>query len=284
MDYHIIGMGPVGLLLATLLKDEGHQVTLISRQTLTSPIKELVKINAQGQQHHYQIHQTTWDQLDSTGIQTVLICTKAQDAYDAFQRSPKTANKIFLNNGMGPQQLAWEQQSRTVYWGSNTHGCYIDKAGLLVHAGEGTLLVGSPNRITPVLTLASCFQWSVNIEQILWNKLSINALINPLTLKYDCMNGDLLNNEQAIEWMEKLGRELDVLRVSKQVFDTPSFDMAIKVAKATKNNWSSTIQDVRANKRTELDFICTYAQRTAQSLRIKTPALDAILDELRPFL
>lgn len=284
MDYHIVGMGPVGQLLATLLIDNGQQVTLISRNTLESPFKEQIKIGLSGIETRYQIPQTTWEHIDPSEINTILICTKAQDAYNAFQYSPTAANKIFLNNGMGPQQSAWERQNRTVYWGSNTHGCYIEESGKLIHAGEGSLLVGSPNRITPVLTLPPCFQWSANIEQILWNKLAINALINPLTLKFDCKNGELLENDQALEWMKKLGDEMDQLRIAKRLFDVSSFELAARVAQATANNWSSTVQDVKLNKRTELDFICTYAQRTAQSMRLKTPALDAILDELRPFL
>ena len=284
MDYHIIGTGPVGQLLATLLIDEGYQATLISRKSGVDPVKETIKLDPLGKQTRYLIRQTTWKELRSKEVHTLLICTKAQDAFDAFERSPKTANKIFLNNGMGPQQSAWVQQKRTVYWGSNTHGSYINATGQLVHAGEGSLIVGSPNRISPVLSLPSCFQWSANIEQILWDKLAINALINPLTLKFDCKNGDLLTNNKAIDWMEKLGHEIDEIRKAKQVFNSTSFEMALQVAKATANNWSSSVQDMRLNKRTELDFICTYAQRTAQSMRIKTPALDAILDELRPFL
>ena len=54
-------------------------------------------------------------------------------------------------------------------------------------------------------------EWASDIDQHRWAKLTVNAIINPLTVIYDCRNGELLKNPEAIELMNAMHKEASAL-------------------------------------------------------------------------
>lgn len=97
-------------------------------------------------------------------------------------------------------------------------------------------------------------------------KLAVNAVINPLTVLFDCHNGELLENFYIAQTMRVVLWEVSrVLCALPEVAGVPGreirfsaerlYDVVIKVARATADNWSSMLQDVRNGKQTEIDYI-----------------------------
>lgn len=97
-------------------------------------------------------------------------------------------------------------------------------------------------------------------------KLAVNAVVNPLTVLFDCRNGELLNNFYIVQTMRVVLWEVSqVLCALPEIASAPGrevrfsaerlYDVVIKVIRATGDNWSSMVQDVRNGKQTEVDYI-----------------------------
>lgn len=93
----------------------------------------------------------------------------------------------------------------------------------------------------------------------LWEKLAVNAGINATTALSRVENG-ALGDSPATEIAEAAARE--TARVARQeginLSDGETIDVLRRVVNATADNSSSMLQDVRAEKRTEIDAINGY--------------------------
>jgi len=90
-----------------------------------------------------------------------------------------------------------------------------------------------------------------------WEKIFVNAAINPFGALTGLRNGDLLTIPQlkdamsvtileGIKVAEKLG-----ININRQ----NSIEKAFNVAKMTAKNKNSMLQDIEKRKRTEIDYI-----------------------------
>ncbi|KAH0607454.1 uncharacterized protein H6S33_002488 [Morchella sextelata] len=110
-------------------------------------------------------------------------------------------------------------------------------------------------------------------------KLAVNAVINPLTVMYDCRNGELLENFHITLTMRLLLQEVSaVLCALPELAGVAGretrfaaerlYDVVVRVARATGENWSSMVQDVRGGKQTEVDYINGWVVRRARELGV----------------
>lgn len=97
-------------------------------------------------------------------------------------------------------------------------------------------------------------------------KLAVNAVVNPLSVLFDCRNGELLDNFYIVQTMRVVLWEVSrVLCALPEIAGVPGrevrfsaerlYDVVIRVTRATADNWSSMVQDVRNGKQTEIDYI-----------------------------
>jgi len=121
-------------------------------------------------------------------------------------------------------------------------------------------------------------QWDQNIVSRQWEKLAINCAINPLTVLFDCHNGDLLSYPQATKLMSRISEEVHHLINQISLTKAPSalFERASSVAKDTAKNTSSTLQDVRRGNPTEIAYFNGYVAEQAIEHDIKLPCNTAI--------
>jgi len=124
-------------------------------------------------------------------------------------------------------------------------------------------------------------EWVEDVESILWEKLLVNAAINPLTALFNCPNGRLALDPtlQAI-LRDIVAEALPLVRPHGVKL---SLDEAIArvetVCRATAENISSMLQDIRRGKRTEIDFINGAVVREGERLK-QPPPLNRLLTAL----
>ena len=151
-----------------------------------------------------------------------------------------------------------------------------------------------------------------NLQLTMRRKLAVNAVINPLTGILNCRNGDLFSHQPARRILHQVCREvsyvfamqhqsqIDTWLSEKNVDPTtvaiPAFPKALssealeeevlRVVKLTKGNISSTLQDTRRGRPTEIEFIIGYLENIGHELGIDTPALSMLrnLVDLKYFL
>ena len=253
--WHILGAGAIGTLVAFKLSEQRRVFTLMGRVT-----------------HNDSRHFTDLDNVqqhligvERDAIDYLVICTKSTQALDAFTSIESRLNPqsivICLFNGLGAQQVIQERANCPVFFATTTEGVSKIAPGHYAYKGAGETVVD--NLILEHIAedeLPSLFKVVDNIEERLMNKLVVNSLINPLTVLFDCLNGQLLSNAKAMALMQVLADEI-ALWLSTYLRDTSAGELlklTAAVAKATANNSSSMRQDIASRMVSEIDFINGY--------------------------
>ncbi len=281
LPIHILGSGAMACLWASYFNDQ-YQINFIRRSSNEKTFSFVVKPSNQT----IKGSAFTANSLINP-IERLIVATKAFDAQLAIRsvqhQLSENAQIILLQNGMGSQQsIAEEFTQYAVYACSSTEGAYKIDAHTLMHAGKGTNHIGAMNNKALKNELAQWLpgqhhQWHENIEPILWKKLIINCAINPLTLIYNCKNGELLKQAKIKQHMKDICHELDQL-LEKMPFNLPpAYDLAVDICQQTASNFSSMYQDGKHNNPTEIDFITGYVVTKCQEALIDCPENSKLL-------
>ncbi|KAL4885029.1 ketopantoate reductase PanE/ApbA C terminal-domain-containing protein [Aspergillus karnatakaensis] len=132
--------------------------------------------------------------------------------------------------------------------------------------------------LTPSLVAVAEPPSSVMLYQL--EKLAMNCVINPLTALMGCRNGELLYNYSFTRIMRLLLMEISsVICSMPELQSIPGIEsrfsperlrwMVTQLANKTEKNYSSMLQDLRANKTTEIEFLNGYIVRKGEELGIK---------------
>lgn len=145
-----------------------------------------------------------------------------------------------------------------------------------------------------------------DVQTVMYQKLVVNAVINPLTALMGCRNGDILctTTSQRIarkvcqeasqvfraqfaadarSWIKSLEdsghdtKNLPLQRVPHVLTKMMLEKEVIRVARLTGGNISSMLSDIRLGKSTEIDFINGYLLKLGQTFHVRMPATSTLL-------
>ncbi|MRI33508.1 2-dehydropantoate 2-reductase [Endozoicomonas sp. OPT23] len=290
-DWHILGAGSIGCLWASKLLQKQQQPTIIVRQQKYQNT-ELKLVELDGSTHCWPVKTATSHTLNQP-IERLLLCTKAQDAFEAISsvedHLTENCQIVLMQNGMGSQQqIAEAFEHYAVFAASTTEGAWLKEPLHVCHAGNGNTWFGPMNRKAKLLPCPAFSSLSESIipvsdiEEKLWDKLAINCAINGLTALYDCRNGALLETGQYRKRMLLLIEEVVTVRQALAVSSPESLqDIVEKVCIATAANHSSTCMDARHGRKSELAFINGYLINHAKQLNIKLTENLMLMRELK---
>ncbi len=97
----------------------------------------------------------------------------------------------------------------------------------------------------------------------MWRKLAVNCVINPLTALWNCPNGELRHHTDEIN---AICEEVAAV-IEREGYHTSADDLRYyveQVIDSTAENISSMLQDVRAMRHTEIDYITGYLLKRAR--------------------
>lgn len=111
-------------------------------------------------------------------------------------------------------------------------------------------------------------------------KLVVNSVLNPLTAILDNRNGSILHNFPLTRTMRLMLAETShVIRNLPELQSVPNVntrfgpqrleDLVVSVTQRTKDNISSMLADVRAGRRTEIEYINGYIVKRGEELGLK---------------
>lgn len=315
--WYIIGAGAIGCLWAYALKQAGHTVTVVVRAhhsdtiKAPSPTSQLISLSTIDKGlSHVDVYTLTANEVIAHNIviKHCIIATKAYDANDALAAiAPalsSSATVLSLCNGMGihdalQQQLQSHSKQIQLLLGVTSDGALLQQAFQLKHTGVGHTFIGhylqqehqqQEHHQQPNALLPSNFylQHSVldDIHSALWQKMLINCVINPLTLIYQCKNGELFNKSHHSE-IQALCDELSCIANSTssttgkyRISAATLFEAANKVALQTAANTSSMLKDAQLGRPLELEYINGYMVKLAQDNGIACPINKQLLSKL----
>lgn len=241
--------------------------------------------------------QVRWLRADDSP-QLILVTTKAGDTLAAISgvidRLPTDTPLVLFQNGLGSQQAVAEQwPERPILAASTTEGANRPESDLLVHAGTGDTWIGAltdaaTNHLDNVITLLQASGLSVhpenNILGRLWQKLVINAGINPYTALLDCPNGEIVSATLYRDTIDDLCRELsELMQAAGLGVHTPELlrQQIETVASKTARNTSSMRADVLHGRTTEIDFINGYVAQLGNNLGVATPVNQMLTERVQ---
>lgn len=298
MKIVIVGPGAIGLLLVGLLSRSRETVCLLDKKKDRS---ERLKKNG------VRLEGLTTLRLPSVNVSSDpgdfkdadfwLICVKSYDTKAAAKAIQpyvgRDACVVSLQNGLGNVELLAETFGAAhVIAGVTSMGATLIEEGVCRHAGEGETAFGRlDGALTVVLKdLRELFlkskisaKISRDVTSLVWSKLIMNVGINALSAILRLKNGPLTSYEGSRRLMKEAVQEAFKVAKRKRIklaFDDPLAKTAA-VCEATSENVSSMLADVLAGKKTEIDYLNGAIVRQADSLGIKAPANEFLVDVIK---
>lgn len=296
MKIDIIGGGALGLLYGGKLAAVGNEVRIwcrseqqslqinqqglyirsaeeVSDQHLNTPLIQVDTLS------HFV---DTWKQRPGNWV---FLMTKQRDVEEACTTSlaqlsqeslSETYGILCFQNGAGHVPLIrsilpeWR-----IYSVVTTEAAKRLTSNIVLHTGHGRTWMGESSKINQIdlsktvdvqkheNSLNQEFQkagfasvMSNDIEDNIYRKLLINAVINPLTALWRIPNGELLTSETRIELMKDLFLEgtavYDVYGIN---WNGDLWDQILDVCRSTSANTSSMLKDVLEGNPTEIRWI-----------------------------
>lgn len=303
MHYLLVGPGALGCLLYSLAsKGKGREdrITLLdyNRDRASCLAEKGITFESQAESFTVPVTATT-SPKDLGRIDVVLLCVKSYDVQGCIEfcapiLGPDTL-LVFLQNGishLNPQALGLDTP---VAYGTTTEGATLLGKGHVKHAGSGVTYLGllktgekGPGdallqKTAKMLECSGLLVFTTTtILTRLWAKLFINVGINALTATLDCPNGKLLVIPGAKERMAAAVEEACAIARAKSIdFVGDPLAMTCEVAEKTASNISSMLQDVRNERRTEIDAINGAISAMGVELGIPTPENHRLTAEIK---
>lgn len=288
LSWCIVGRGAIGLLASARLQLAGYRPELWLKQP--QPLQLTFTSINQQQQRLLLLPQPT-----NCLIARVLVPVKAYDVLNAVtQLAPvltPNAQLVISHNGIVPHQSLRQQlqPGQGLWFLSTSQAAYKPAADQVIHSGEGrsylaklTAAGKDDDDIVAAMTAAlGPLTVIADIYPLLWQKLAINAAINPLTAIENCRNGQLAA-PQYQQQIETLVTEVCQVATALGYPMQPASTLieVYRVIDATANNFSSMQQDVAARRQTEINAICGYVCQQAEKLQLATPANQQMLGRI----
>ena len=286
MNFLIVGPGAMGCLFAGHLKKAGHQVVILDYK------KERVNhingngISLEGVGGNFNVQVTAVTGKPSRKFDVVLICVKAYQT-DEVARTLSSwldpnAMVLTLQNGLGNLEILKKALGdKRVLGGVTAEGATLLGPGHVRHAGRGPTVIGPAGSDDgPAANIVSAFAAAGfdvravdEVEDLIWGKLIVNVGINALAAITKLKNGRLPDIDGTRQVMKEA--VLEAVRIAdvkgiKLPYPDP-IERVLEVCRGTADNIASMLQDVLAQRATEIRFINGAIVSEGRSLGIPTP-------------
>lgn len=297
MNVLLYGGGAVGLGIASCLA-ENHEVVVVARTATADELAAsgLTRTGIFGEVHipagHIQAVSTI-DTLLTTVFDCVLVCTKAFDTAAADRDLSRLANAdattyILFQNGWGntetfAESLPWKNIfNARVITGFTRRA--PSRTEVTVHADDIRIghLDGIESRVVDQIA-GSITAGGIpaspvgNIAAVLWAKMFFNCSLNSLGAVLEASYGQLADDPHSRALIDSIVDEcFSVMEAAGFRTDWKSASEYLRhfyeaLIPPTRNHFPSTLQDLEAGKRTEIDSLNGAVIDLAESLNIDVP-------------
>jgi 2-dehydropantoate 2-reductase len=264
MHVAVFGAGAVGCYYGGMLARAGHQVTLIGRpQHVQAIALHGLRLQTTTFDEHVPLQAST-EAAAAAGADVVLCCVKSGQTNDAGHllapHLKPEALVLSLQNGVGNAQRLSEVLQREVIPAVVYVATEMAGNGHVQHHGRGELVLGpgvKSQAVADTLTQAAIpTTVSPEVEQALWTKLVLNCVYNPLSALTDMPYGIMVQQPHIPDVMRALYDESVAVAQAEGVKLAPDlWPTVFGLAQGMAHQRSSTAQDLRRGKPTEIDYI-----------------------------
>jgi 2-dehydropantoate 2-reductase len=282
MKVLIYGAGAVGLGLASCLLKSGSEVCLIARPDTVGELKQggLSRTGIFGQFHaepdSFAVYQSL-DGIRNRAFDFVLVCVKSFDSASSAEdisRHPEIFNEdtkiVLCQNGWGnaekftvhfPKERVYSSRVITGFTRRKPNEVEITVHADAIHIGS---LFGCERRCVEPIAKAIAgggipAETVPDIEKDLWAKMLYNCALNPLGAILDVPYGVLAEDTYSRDLMNRIAGEIFAVIGAagfKTHWGTSNDFLKVfydKLVPSTAGHKSSTLQDIEAGKKTEIE-------------------------------
>ncbi len=308
MHIDMVGGGSIGLLLGARLAEEGGAVTIWTRTEQQAVLLEeqgIRLLESDGRELVVPVHSKWIGDRTSPSVRhggpRVVVLTVKQTALDdglwnvLARMMDERATIVAFQNGIGHmERLSALFPESGLLAAVTTEGAKRVDGCTVQHTGAGDIWFGpwqagiAESRRQPELekmfalrlkSAGFASHMSNQMEIHIFYKLLINAVINPLSALHDVRNGQLPEHPARLRLMKMLYEESTrVLHEAQKPVHPDGWQRVLEVCRATGNNVSSMLADVRAGRETEIRAINGQIVKMAADLGMRAPLNEAVTE------
>ena len=280
MKVAVMGAGAVGCYFGAMLSRAGHDVTLIARPQHVEAIQRNgLLFESRSFNGHIPVQATA----EASGVKNadvVLFCVKSTDTESAGRAImpflKADAAILCLQNGVDNAERLQAVTARVAISAVVYVAAEMAGPGHVKHNGRGELIIGrssASDEIAPQF-VAAAIPTTVSDKVIceLWIKLITNCAYNALSAIAELPYGPLLQVTGITDVMRNVIDECEaVARALNIPLPATLRDTTLALAASMPDQYSSTAQDLKRGKPTEIDYLNGYVVRQGTALGIPTP-------------
>lgn len=280
----ILGQGAIGTLLAARCEQLHLDYAVMGRQTRLHTL-HFQPLTGAGQ----ILSSPSISPAQLRGDELLLLPLKAYQLLPAIQSLKPFLHQqplLLLHNGMGVlDEVQPLLAGHTVIQGI-TRLAVLKEGSQVRETGRGATdlawVTGYNAQAKDVLsTLLSPCTWHADLLPAMWQKLAVNAVINPLTALYQIKNGELAAKAHRSA-IHQLCKEIGQLMQTLKLPGAGNLEATVlQVIQATADNNSSMYQDLRLGRRTEIDYINGFVCKKAHELGLQVPHNEALWRQIK---
>jgi 2-dehydropantoate 2-reductase len=276
----IVGAGAVGGYYGALLAAAGARVTMLARPAQVDALRAHGLRLATAEGERAWAVEASADTSILGHADVVLVCVKSADT-ETVGRSLAPVLRpgaivCSLQNGVDNAARLEATVGRPV-WAVPVYVAAENVApGHVRHWGGGKLVVPADAGADAVAALFEragvSLRRSGNVQGALWSKLVMNCAYNALSAITNLPYGELVLRSGMPQVMRDAVIEcIRVAEASGVVLEGDVFEGVADIARTMPGQWSSTAQDLRRGRRTEIDDLNGAIVRRGVALAIATP-------------
>ncbi len=250
MKINIIGAGSMGIALAYFLQKRNEVVLTVKKGEEMYYGNGLTLIE-KGKEQKFRVEISE----ESTRSDITVLAVKSYDLDSVFDDNNLEGRVILIQNGLA--HLSIEKEGVTKIYAVTTWASKKVSRGVAELTGRGYFRVGSHSGSIDLSFLTESginAEWVEGIDEELYRKATINAVINPITAMFGVKNGAVATNgelwnlaSETIGELEDLFSRIGYrLEIEKNVLET---------CRVTAENTSSMLQDIQQGRKSEIDSI-----------------------------
>lgn len=307
MQIAIVGAGSLGLLFAARL-GTAASVTLVTRLQAQAEETEregiaLITLTGEKQTGKPAACSIGHFIAESGLPDWVFLMTKQKDIDSGLLKQlipmvGEATRVLCFQNGLGHMERIAEYIAPAKLWAAITTEA-ARRTGLteVAHTGQGLTVFGpsyadlerqtedqeAADKLAAILGNGGfAHRYEACMKAAIWEKVIINAVINPLTALLRIPNGQLCHGKEYIGLMHDLYREAVSVAAAEGVNVSPGlWDRIGEICRQTAANRSSMLQDVEAGRQTENEWISGALRRIADKNAVDIPVTTVIYRLIR---
>ncbi|MBP0462768.1 ketopantoate reductase family protein [Roseomonas sp. PWR1] len=280
MKVAVMGAGAIGCFYGGLLARAGASVTLVGRAQHVDAIRARGLLLEMGGETHGVAVAGAVTADGVAGAELVLFCVKSGDTEQVGREMAPhlrpDAVVLCLQNGVDNADRLSAVLGRPVVPVAVYVATEMAGPGHVRHHGRGELLIGPTGRDEAILALFAAAGISARVSAdaigALWGKLVVNCAYNALSALTGLPYGRMIRVPGVEAAMRDVVAECTaVAQASGIALPEGILDAVLGLAASMPAQFSSTAQDLRRGRPTEIDHLNGFVVARGEQLGIPTP-------------